>query len=319
MSKVFVIGGITEAMKSRLSPKFQLVYADDLEHPKSWLEKNGDGVPYVLTNGHDGIEDDYFALLPNLKLISNYGVGYDAINVDIALERSVMVTHTPGVLDAEVATMALLLLLCCFRELRANENHVRSGEWEVKGNFRLSRSADNRKIGILGMGRIGRAIAGKLAPFQPEIFYHARNKRDVPYQYCENLEAMAEEVDALICITPGGKSTRHLVNADILRALGPEGILINVSRGSVVDEKALIEALQNNVLGAAGLDVFENEPHVPEALRLMENVVLVRHIGSATVETRRAMGDLAVDNLIRHSADGSVISAVPEMAQEKPA
>lgn len=319
MPKIFVIGGITDSMKSKLSPKFQLIFVDDVGAPNSWLEANGDEVSYVLTNGHDGIEDNYFSLLPNLKLISNYGVGYDAINIDMALERNVLVTHTPGVLSDEVATTALLLLLSCFRELRANEDHVRSGEWEASGNFRLSRSADNRKIGILGMGRIGQAIADKLAPFHPEILYHARNKRNVPYRYFDSLEAMAGDADALICITTGGASTRHLVNADVLRALGSEGILINVSRGSVVDENALIKALQDNELGGAGLDVFENEPRVPEALRSMENVVLTPHIGSATVETRQAMGDLAVDNLIQHLADGSVISAVPEMAQRKSA
>jgi lactate dehydrogenase-like 2-hydroxyacid dehydrogenase len=192
--------------------------------------------------------------------------------------------------------------------------HAHSGKWAKTGNLPLSRSVDNRTIGILGLGRIGMEITRKLAPFNPTILYHTRTKRDVEFTYYDDLTAMARDADVLISIAPGGASTHHLINAEVLEALGPEGVLINVGRGSVVDEVALITALETGKLGAAGLDVFEDEPNVPAALRAMSNVVLTPHVGSATVETRDAMAQLAVDNLLQHSKDGTVISPVPECA-----
>ena len=252
--------------------------------------------------------------LPNLKAISCYGVGYDAIDAVGARERGVVVTHTPNVLNAEVATTTLLLLMSCYREVLRDDAYVRSGKWESDGNAPLTRSMDHQTIGILGLGRIGQAIADKLAPFGTTIVYHSRNRKDVAYRYYDNLTEMAGDVDALICITPGGPSTNGLVNAEVIDALGPQGTLINVSRGSVVDEDALIAALQDGRLGWAGLDVFAQEPKVPEALRLLPNVVLLPHVGSATVETRAAMGALTVDNLLQHLANGTVISPVPECA-----
>ncbi|MEZ5449996.1 MAG: 2-hydroxyacid dehydrogenase [Thiolinea sp.] len=312
MQNLFIIGGITPAMQTALSGTFQLHFLQDMPDPAGWLQEHGAAVEYVLTNGHDGVKPEYMAALPNLKLISNYGVGYDAIDAKGAAARGVLVTHTPNVLNAEVATTALMLLLACYRELLSNEAHVRSGQWATAGNTPLSRSADNRTIGIVGLGRIGQAIADKLAPFNPRLLYHSRSPKDVPYEYFADLTKMAREADVLICITPGGASTHHLINQAVIEALGPEGILINVSRGSVVDEAALIDALENGKLGGAGLDVFEHEPQVPERLRALPNVVLTPHIGSATVETRAAMGQLTVDNLLQHVQGGTVISAVPE-------
>jgi lactate dehydrogenase-like 2-hydroxyacid dehydrogenase len=169
-------------------------------------------------------------------------------------------------------------------------------------------------VGILGLGRIGQAIADKLAPFGAKIVYHSRSQKNVPYSYYADLTEMARNVDCLICITPGGPSTQKIVNRAVMDALGPKGTLINVSRGSVVDETALIEALTEGRLGWAGLDVFEAEPKVPEALRKMSNVVLLPHVGSATVETRAAMGALTVDNLLQHLTDGTVVTPVPECA-----
>ena len=252
--------------------------------------------------------------MPNLKVISCYGVGYDAIDTAAAAARGIHVTHTPNVLNAEVASTALLLMLACYRNFLAEDAHVRSGAWEREGNAPLSRSADNQTVGILGMGRIGQAIAQKLAPFNAKILYHSRSAKPVEYIYCDSLIDMARQSDVVICITPGGPATRHLVNADVLNALGPNGTLINVSRGSVVDEEALIAALQDGRLGWAGLDVFEQEPKVPETLRALSNVALLPHVGSATVETRAAMGNLTVDNILNHLASGSVISPVPECA-----
>jgi lactate dehydrogenase-like 2-hydroxyacid dehydrogenase len=252
--------------------------------------------------------------LSNLKVISGYGVGYDAIDVTEAVRRNILVAHTPNVLNQEVATTALLLLLACYRELLRDDAYVRSGDWQAKGNAPLTRSMDKQTVGILGLGRIGQAIADKLAPWGATVVYHSRTKKDVPYRYFDSLTEMASACDALICITPGGPSTHKIVNAEVLEALGPNGTLINVSRGSVVDEAALIEALGSGKLGWAGLDVFEAEPMVPQALRDLPNTVLLPHVGSATVETRAAMGALTVDNLLQHLKDGTVVTPVPECA-----
>ncbi|SLN32065.1 2-hydroxyacid dehydrogenase [Ruegeria meonggei] len=303
MADLLQIGGITEAMRTRLSDAFNIHRRDAFD---------ADAITHIVTNGHDGAPADLMASLPNLKVISVYGVGYDAVDANAAASRGVIVTHTPDVLNQEVATTAVLLMLSCYRELVRDDAFVRAGYWESNGNAPLTRSADEQKVGILGLGRIGQAIARKLGPWNPEISYHTRSKKDVPYKYFDNLIAMAHHVDVLICITPGGSSTDKLVNEEVIEALGPRGTLINVSRGSVVDEPALIAALQGGKLGWAGLDVFRDEPRVPQALRDLPNVVLLPHAGSATVETRAAMGNLTVDNLLQHLNDGTVLTPVPE-------
>ena len=232
----------------------------------------------------------------------------------MAVAHGVIVTHTPGVLSAEVATTALMLLISCYRVFLPNAEQARSGRWETDGGLPNARSVDNRTIGILGLDRIGMAVATKLAPFNARILYRGRNPRDVPYTYYNDLTAMARDVDALICVAPGGASTHHLVNREVCDALGPDGVLINVGRGSVVDEMALIAALEDGTLGMSGLDVFENEPHIPPNLRTLRNVVLTPHIGSATVETRAAMAELAIDNRIYFKSDGTVLTPVQECA-----
>ena len=313
MKDVFTVAPLTDAMRAQLAGSFNVHHVHDMADPAAWLAENGAGIEYALTDGHYGLAPEYMAGLPDLKLVSSNGVGYDAIDTRAMLERGVLVTHTPNVLNAEVATTALMLLIACYRNLPAEIDNARSGAWAESGNLPLARSADNRTIAILGLGRIGMAIAEKLAPFNPKILYTARSEKDVPFTYYSDLTAMAHDADALIAITPGGAATHHLINAEVMRALGPEGVLINVGRGSVVDEGALIAALQAGELGGAGLDVFENEPHIPQELREMANVIVTPHIGSATVETRIAMGKLAVDNLLSHVKDGSVISPVPEV------
>lgn len=300
MPDLLQIGGITDAMKARLDPAFTI------------HKEPSDAITHIVTNGHDGVPADVMAACTNLEMVSCYGVGYDAIDTSAANARGIMVTHTPNVLNAEVATTAVMLLLACYRELLRDDAYVRSGAWEAEGNAPLTRSVDGQTIGILGLGRIGQAIADKLAPWSPTILYHTRSPKDVSYEHCPDLEDMAKLCDALIVITPGGDATKHLVNASVLKALGPKGTLINVARGSVVDEAAMIAALENGELGWAGLDVFEAEPKVPEALRKLSNVVLLPHVGSATVETRNAMGMLTVDNLLQHLKDGTVLTAVPE-------
>ena len=303
MPDLLQIGGITDAMRDRLEAAFTIHQLDNFDPDKS---------THVVTNGHDGVNPDLMASLSNLKVISGYGVGYDAVDANEAARRGIIVTHTPDVLNEEVATTALLLMLSCYREVLRDDAYLRSGDWQAKGNAPLTRSADNQTVGILGLGRIGQAIADKLAPWKSKIVYHSRNRKDVAYTYYDNLTTMAKDCDVLICITPGGPSTNKIVNAEVMEALGPQGTLINVSRGSVVDETAMIDALQSGKLGWAGLDVFEAEPAVPQALRDLPNTVLLPHVGSATVETRAAMGGLTVDNLLQHLKDGSVISAVPE-------
>ncbi|MDG2296301.1 MAG: 2-hydroxyacid dehydrogenase [Paracoccaceae bacterium] len=315
MAELLLIGDVTDTMRVRLAAKFTIHELADMTDPLAWLKEHGAKIQYVSTNGHDGIRPEYVEAMPDLKLISCYGVGYDAIDTAQAVSRGIWVTHTPNVLNAEVATTALMLMLACYRNLLADDAYVRSGKWQTDGNAPLTRTADNRTVGIVGLGRIGQAIADKLAPFNAKILYHARNEKSVDYTYYSDLTAMARDSEVLICITPGGPSTHKLVNADVIKALGPEGILINVSRGSVVDEAALIAALQEQRLGAAGLDVFEHEPKVPTALRALSNVVLLPHVGSATHETRAAMGALTVDNLLQHFEQGTVISPVPECAK----
>jgi len=314
MPDLLTIGDVTRPMLARLKEHFSVHAREDIADLAQWGREIGPGVTQLLTNGHYGVPADIVDHLPNLKMISCYGVGYDNIDTDMCRDRGIMVTHTPDVLNAEVATTAVLLLLACYREVLRDEAWVRKGKWAKHGNAPLTRSLDNQTIGILGMGRIGQEIARKLAPWSPTILYHTRSPKDVPYTHVPDLVEMAARADAVVVITPGGAATRYLVNADVLKALGPGGTLVNVSRGTVVDEAALVAALQDGTLGWAGLDVFEHEPKVPKALTQLSNTVLLPHVGSATVETRAAMGDLTVDNLIDWLHAGTVRTPIPECA-----
>lgn len=309
---LLLIGGATERMMERMHADFTVhPLPDDLP---AFLASHGADIIAVATNGHDGVRPEIMDGLPNLKVISCYGVGYDAIDTAKAAERGILVSHTPGVLNDEVANTAIMLWLAVSRNLVTLDQYVRAGRWAREGNPALTRSVQDRTVGILGLGRIGQAIADRAAMFNAKVVYHSRSKKDVPYDYYDDLTAMAAASDVLVVITPGGPETKALVNVDVLNALGPNGILINVARGSVVDEAALVSALQEGRLGGAGLDVFEAEPVVPDALWGMENVVLLPHVGSATVETRQAMGDLTVDNLAEFLAKGTVLTSVPETA-----
>ena len=315
--EILLIGGVTPRMMEKLGASFSIHSFSDIPDFAAWAEAHGGKVEGVATNGHDGVKPEIMNALPNLKVISCYGVGYDAIDTGAAVSREIVVTHTPGVLNADVANLAILLVLATSRCLVRDDKWVRSGNWVAKGNAPLTRSIENKKVGILGLGRIGQEIARKLEAFGCEIHYHTRNKKDVTYVYHDRLLSMAEAVEYLIAITPGGPSTLRLINREVIDALGPEGTLINVARGSVVDEAALVTALQDGRLGFAGLDVFEDEPNVPEALFGMENVVLTPHVASATFETRQAMGDLMVENLVRYFKEGKVSTPVPECAHLK--
>ncbi len=268
----------------------------------------------IAASGESKVTAELMAKLPALEIISVFGVGYDGIDTQAAKARGVMVTHTPNVLNDDVADLAMGLMLAAARQLPAADRYVKDGKWP-NGPMPLARKVSGARLGIVGMGRIGQAIAARAQAFGMRIAYTARNaKTDMAHRYVATPTALAAESDYLVVITPGGAGTRKLINAEVLAALGTKGILVNVARGSVVDEAALIEALQNGVIGGAGLDVFENEPNVPEALRQMPHVVLAPHIGSATTNTRQAMGDLAFNNMHHHFSGKAVLTPVPECA-----
>jgi len=312
MSKphLLMLGSGTERMRDRLSEVFELTIAG--EDREAVIAERGADFSYCLSMYHGGVSAALMDQMPNLKAISNYGVGYDSIDTPAAVERGIVVTHTPDVLNDEVANTAILMLLASARNLVQDEAYLRAGRWEKEGNAPLSRSVSGRLVGIVGMGRIGQTIADKLKVFGTEIAYHSRSPKDVDLRYVASLTDLAKEADFLIVITPGGPATKHLINEEVMNALGPDGTLINIARGSVVDEQALIKALQDGRLGSAALDVFEAEPHVPPELIAMDKILLLPHVGSATVETRQAMGDLACDNLISHHQNGKAIRPVPE-------
>ena len=263
----------------------------------------------IAMAGHSAAPVELLARLPNLEVISVFGVGYDGVPLDYCRQRGIRVTNTPDVLTDDVADIAVALVLMTSRRLIEANRYLHAGEWQ-RAQFPLAHAVKKKVAGILGLGRIGKAIAQRLSAHGMEIAYCGRNPQDVPHQYHASLAALAAASDFLIVACPGGAATRHLVNADILRALGPDGTLINIARGSVVDEEALITALQNGVIRTAGLDVFANEPQVPPALAALPQVVLLPHVGSGTHETRRGMARLCVENLAAHFAGQPLLTPV---------
>ncbi len=309
--KLLVIGSATARMRDRLSEAFE-VCIPSADERDAFLSENGADIEYAMLVGHTSIDGALMDRMPGLKILSNFGVGYDSIDTRAAIDRGVMVTHTPDVLNDEVANTAVMLMLAVARSFVRDEAYLRAGRWEAEGSAPLTRSVRGMTVGMVGFGRIGQVIAEKLTVFGTETVYHARSDKGLAYRYFPDLLEMAQASDILIVITPGGAETQHLVNAEVMAALGPEGMLINVARGTVIDEQAMIRALKDGTLGAAGLDVFEQEPHVPAELIALDNVTLLPHVGSATVETRQAMGDLAVDNLLSFSRTGAAVTPVPE-------
>jgi lactate dehydrogenase-like 2-hydroxyacid dehydrogenase len=266
----------------------------------------------VATGGQYSVDAALMEKLPNLEIVANFGVGYDSVDIKWAAANGIVITNTPDVLNDEVADTTVALLLQTVRQLPQSEQYLRAGKWLAKP-FPLSPSLRDRTIGLVGMGRIGKAIAKRLEAFGRPIVYHSRRKAvDVAYKYYPDLVAMARDVDILIVIIPGGATTKNIINAEVLKALGPNGILINVARGSVVDESALIEALKSKTILSAGLDVFAQEPKVPQELIEMDHVVLLPHVGSASHYTRRAMGQLVVDNLASWAKGKGPLTPVPE-------
>ncbi|MEN0040714.1 MAG: 2-hydroxyacid dehydrogenase [Pseudomonadota bacterium] len=309
--KVLVIGNFFPSVMEDLKAKFDVVQTD-----RDGLAAMDDAdladVEAFATFGW--APADLIDRMPKLKLVSSFGVGYDGVAAEYAAGKGVICTHTPNVLNDDVANCAIALMLMTTRRLVEHDRYLRDGKWVAEGNAPLTTSVRGKQVGIVGLGRIGEAIAEKLAVFKCKTVYHSRNKKDVAYDYYDSLLQMARDSDVLIVITPGGPETDKLISRDIMEALGPKGTLINVARGTVVDEQELIAALKDGRLGNAGLDVFEEEPKVPQELIDMEHVVLTPHVASATWETRQDMSDLVVENIVTFFESGKPTAPVPESA-----
>jgi lactate dehydrogenase-like 2-hydroxyacid dehydrogenase len=307
---VLMPGPMHDAVVDGCEERFDLIRLWEAADPDALLAERGPDVLGIAVT-HRRVDAALLDKLPNLQIVANFGVGYDSVDVDAATERGVIVTNTPNVLDDEVADTALGLLLMTVRELGQAERYLRAGRWATEGDYPLTDlTMTGRKLGILGLGRIGEAIARRAEPFGMTVGYHNRHEKDVPYRYYPSLLEMARDVDTLMVVVPGTAATRRLVGAEVLEALGPDGVLVNIGRGTVVDEAALIGALKTRTIRAAGLDVYEDEPHVPQELIDLDNAVLLPHVGSASKPTRRAMGRLVVDNLTSWFAEGRALTPV---------
>jgi|SRR5438094_370005 len=277
------------------------------------LAENADRIRALVQGGQTVTPSTLLDALPKLEIISVFGVGYDGVPVAYCRERGIKVTNTPDVLTEDVADVALGLILMTGRGFVRLNRFLQAGEWE-KRPPELTTKLGGKKVGVLGLGRIGRAIAERVAAMGMHIAYTGRRPQDVPYEFIADLKSLAAAVDFLVVACPGGEATKNIVNADVLAALGKKGTLINIARGSIVDEPALVRALQSGTIKGAGLDVFAEEPHVPHELFSMDNVVLLPHVGSATAETRKAMGDLCKANLDAYFSGNKVLTLIPELA-----
>jgi len=317
MSKptVLMTAGLMPMIRKQLEAAFDVHRYDKATDKDALMREIGAKVVGVCHGGHAmHVDAALMDQMPNMKLVSNFGVGYDGVDTMAAKERGIFVTNTPEVLTEEVADTALGLLIMTVRELPQARDYLLAGRWAKEGDYRLTpHSLRDRSIGIIGLGRIGKAIAKRCEGFGLPISYMGRSKQDgVSYPYYDNAVALAENVDTLICVTPGTAETQDMVNADVLEALGDRGILINVARGSVVSEPALLAALKNGKIAAAGLDVMIGEPDLNPELMTFDNVVLLPHVASGSVHTRNQMGQLVVDNLLALKDGKPPISPVPE-------
>jgi lactate dehydrogenase-like 2-hydroxyacid dehydrogenase len=311
---VLLIGPPKPVIVNRLSGTFNLVRFPDTQHRDKFFAESASRVrAMAVAATEERVDGPFMTRFPRLEIVSSFGVGYDHVDAAWAGAHGITVTNTPDVLTEEVADTALGLLLCTAREFVQAERYVRAGKWPQK-NYPLSKATlRDRTVGMVGMGRIGQAIARRLTAMQVPVVYHSRRPAaGLSYRYYPNLIDMARDVDVLMVITPGGAETKNLINAEVLSALGPDGILINMARGSVVDEPALIKALQEKTILSAGLDVFAREPEVPPELIAMDHVVLFPHLGSASVATREKMDQLVVDNLMAWGAGKPPLTPVPE-------
>ncbi len=308
---VLQLASLGEYADATLQTEFDAMQGWTMPAPESWAVEDRLSVRVLVTSVRHGCEAGLLQKFPRLQAICSWGAGYDSLPVQEARRRGILVSNTPGVLDECVADMAWALLLASSRTLCAGNAYVKTGRWLRNGEYPLSRRAWGKRLGILGLGRIGSAIARRGVGFGMEIRYHARKPRgQVGYEYEGDLQALAAWSDFLVVACVGGEQTRGLVSESVLQALGPQGILINIARGSVVDEAAMIRLLEHGQLGGAGLDVVQGEPGAPLALRNLDNVVLMPHVGSATYETRLAMEQLVVDNVREFMRNARVLSAI---------
>ncbi|NMK44817.1 2-hydroxyacid dehydrogenase [Achromobacter sp. Bel] len=309
---LLMVGPLLPELVADLASRYHVHRLWESADPAALLHEHGPSIRGIATSGRFGATRELIGALPALEGIFSFGVGYDTIDLAAAQERGVVVTNTPGVLDACVADTALALMLAAPRRIAQADRFVRAGRWPNEG-FPLGTRMTGKRCGIAGLGNIGLQIARRAAAFDMEILYTSRKPRaDAPagYRYCPDITSLAAACDFLVLAVPGGNATRHMVNAQVLDALGPQGWLINIARGTVVDEAALVSALQAKRIAGAGLDVFEHEPATPAALNAMDNVVLLPHIASGTHETRRAMADLMVANLDGWFRDEKVLTRV---------
>jgi hydroxypyruvate reductase len=309
---ILMVGPLPASITDHVERHYRLHRWWEIEDKAAFLQSHGQHVRGIVTSGRHGASRELIESLPKLEVISSQGVGYDSIDISTAQARNVAVSNTPNVLNACVADTALALVLNVSRRFHQADRFVREGRWE-KEAFPLTVKPSGKRCGIVGLGNIGLEVAKRAAAFDMSIAYYNRSQRnDVPsdYRYYDNLIALAENSDFLIVVVPGGANTRHLINEAVLKALGPKGYLINVARGTVVDEAALIKALEAGDIAGAGLDVFEHEPAVPQALLNMEQVALLPHLASGTIETRQAMADLVLNNLDSWFQEGRVLTRV---------
>ncbi|WMS44801.1 2-hydroxyacid dehydrogenase [Acuticoccus sp. MNP-M23] len=301
MSDVLIMRKMLQSVIDALDANFNTHKLYEADDPNALLTRIGSRIKGVATNGHVGCPPEIMNKLPNLSIISSFGVGYDAIDVADCRARGIVVTNTPDVLTDAMAEITLGLMIALCRKIPQADAYTRAGKWETDGPYALTGELTGKTVGIIGLGRIGKEVARRAQAFKMRVVFHGRNDQaHEPFQYYPDLLTMAREVDWLVSIVPGGAATKHLINREVIDALGPDGMLVNVGRGPSVDEPELIKALQEGRLGGAALDVFDEEPKVPEAFYTMDNVVLSPHQGSATTKTRWAMGDLVVRNLKAH-------------------
>ena len=309
-------GPMMPLMVTRLEEAFEVHWRHTIGDFEAFLAGHGQRIEALCTGAHTGVKTDapLLARLPALKIIGNYGVGYDSIDVAEAKSRGIVITNTPDVLTEEVADTTIGLLLMTVRELSKAETWMRAGQWAATGaDYPFTPSLRDRSVGLVGYGRIGKAIGRRLEAFGVPLCYFGRKpQKDAPLPFYNDLVAMAEDVDTLIVILPGGPATQNLIDARVLEALGPRGVLINMARGSVVDEAALKTALRSGTILAAGLDVFLNEPRIDPDLLTIPNLTVLPHVGSASVYTRSKMGNLTVDNLLAYKAKKAPMTPVPE-------
>jgi hydroxypyruvate reductase len=294
---VLIVGALQPGLQAKVETAFDATRFWTLDDPAAWLREHGAEVRALMTSGVYGASAELLGQLPNLEAVFSFGVGYDSIAVDVLRERGIALSNTPEVLDDCVADTAMALVLDTLRGFSHADRFVRAGRW-AEGRFPLARKVGGKTLGIVGLGNIGQAIARRASAFDMRVCYHNRSpKADVGYTYFADLDGLIEACDVLLLAVPGGAASIRWSVAARLRKLGPEGVLVNISRGTVVDQDALVEALQQHWIGGAGLDVFADEPNVPEALLAMDNVVLLPHLGSGTHETRQAMADLVWANV----------------------